>query len=170
MTVVLVHRNAPGERARDVESDFTVGDGIEVTSFGSAMPPPAMPVVVDIDVSDRQVRITLANEQPLADLEHLRFQLATFEPFPTSLTEVFVNPATNWAGFTSGRIIVDPNNAPTQFSLELSGLTAARGQQIVLDVVPEPATSALLLAAAVSLPVLRGRSDRNALRPTGRIA
>jgi hypothetical protein len=153
MDVDLFHRTTVDSPETGVGSgDFLVGPGVELEDFGSRSSPPILPPLVDIDVSDRQILVTLVQNQPLAFQEELRF----VDPNNniSGFANVFVNPATNWAGFTPSRVLFG-----SEFILlNLSQLSGLQGQQILLDIVPEPTASILLVTGAASCGLfVRGR-------------
>jgi hypothetical protein len=116
---------------------FVIGPGVELTGFG----PPSVPPLVDIDLSDRNILITAVAHQPLAFQELLIFRIVRDD------LRFFVNPATNWAGFTPNRV----DKGPDALGVDLSELSGLAGQQILLDVLPEPSSAGLLLAGAAAL-------------------
>lgn len=138
MAAVLNHRETPTDQQVFVISPVVeVGPGVEFPGFGE-LEIFMLPAWVDIDISDRTITITGIIDQPVATADVFEFSdvFATIPKF----TKAKINPATNWTGFTQAtRAFVFPNTILVNVS-ELSGL---RGQQIVIDVVPEPATAGL---------------------------
>jgi hypothetical protein len=155
MNVILEHRTNFDDPETGVDSfPFVVGPGVELTDFGFREFSPPLPPLVDIDVSDRQILITAVNDQPFAFQEVLTFSLPNH---PTGLfTRVNVNPATDWADFSSGRVIVSPK----LINVVLSQLSGLEGQQILLDVIPEPSSGALLTAAGMAAAITARRGRR----------
>jgi hypothetical protein len=117
--------------------DFIVGPGVELMNFPNALRP-IIPLGVDIDISDRSILITLLADQPSAFQEVIRFIDSNDA---VNITHAAINPATNWAGFAQNRVSLSGSSLAVNVS-QLSGL---QGQQILLDVVPEPAAAGLLL-------------------------
>jgi hypothetical protein len=141
----LLHRTTPTSITNGPEREAVVGPGVEFPEFGQQINPEALPALVDIDISDTQIRLTLLIDQPPADQEIIRlFDVNDSNDFRDR--NLKLNPATTWAGMNE--FLVSGGNNVVHFVLtELSGLA---GQQILVDVVPEPATSLLTLAGAVA--------------------
>jgi hypothetical protein len=135
--------------------NVVVGPGVEWPGFGDATFPP-LPELVDIDLSDRQILITLLIDQPFAVREGIMFRDANDAIGP--IRKVIINPATNWAGIEPIR--VSPMGWP--ITVNVSQLAGLQGQQVLLDLVPEPAAASLLLTAiaAVTLGSRRATSAR----------
>jgi hypothetical protein len=134
----LFHKTTVQDPPADVASPlFVIGPGVELTGFG----PQSLPPLVDIDLSDRNILITAVADQPLAFQE-----LLTFRNVRDDL-QFSVNPATNWAGFTPDRLV----RADMVMGVDLAELSGLAGQQILLDVVPEPSSAGLLMAGAATL-------------------
>jgi hypothetical protein len=127
----------------DISGIVTVGPGLEVDNLGDSILVQT-PVIVDIDFSDTQIVITAVNQQPVAHREFL--QVGVFGADAPQVT-YSLNPATNWAGFVP--LAFQPIGQHVDIILTES--SALPGQQIVIDVVPEPAAAAL---AAVAFPAL----------------
>jgi len=154
VTVDLIRQpTAGGPQAGASTAPFVVGTGVELTNFGETVSPILLPPLVNIDFSDRQILITLVMDQPLAFQERLQItgDPLTF-PFFSNLTRVSVNPATNWAGFVPGRVVLG-----RVLSVNLSELSGLQGQQILLDVVPEPAAAGLMALAVGTVAATRRR-------------
>lgn len=136
---------------------FIVGPGVEVVNLGTEYAEVAEnSVILNIDYSDTQIVITAVNNQPFALTELLQIQVIGSEP--PRLTGTSLNPATDWAGFTASRLFDPPiGGVQPQFNVQLSQLTALQGQQIVIDLVPEPASAALASGLALGLVALRRR-------------
>jgi hypothetical protein len=146
MQVVLLHRTMESDTQRQVISpEFVVGPGVELPGFGDETFPP-LPELVDIDISDRQILMTLLIDQPFAFGETFRFidSRNTID----LIQAVKINPATNWAGFNSFRLSVVGFE---EIHLQLGQLAGLQGQLILLDVVPEPAAASLLLTAIAAV-------------------
>lgn len=124
-----------------VTAIVVVGPGVELEGFGERTDPDWDPLV-DIDLSDARIEITLVNDQPLDFKAVLQITDALGEAGPISA--ININPATNWAGFVPTRLIGSSTDAVLISLGQLAGLA---GQKIVLDLVPEPASGALAAAA-----------------------
>jgi hypothetical protein len=160
MKVDLFHKTTQQSDLAGVSSgDFIVGPGVELEGFGFRAANPPLPALVDIDIADMQILITLVNDQPPAFQEVVRFYDSnnTIPAF-----DVSINPATNWTGFTPNRLFV---NGATQVDVTVSQLSGLQGQQILLDVIPipEPVAGVLMLLSAASLLACRRRA--RAMRP-----
>jgi hypothetical protein len=153
MNVDLTHQTNPSDLLTGISSgDFVVGPGVELEDFGFRDEPP-LPALVDIDISDTSILITLVINQPLAFQERLSFVDSNNTiPFITSIS---VDPSTNWAGFIPGRV---SGGGQGNIGVNLSGLTALQGQKIVLNLTPEPAAALLLVCGAGGL-IARWRRD-----------
>jgi hypothetical protein len=152
MVVDRTYRELEGQPQRTITSDpFIVGPGVELEDFGASDNPPPLPGLVDIDISDARIVMTLVIDQPAAFFDRLRVidALNEIEPF----TDVRLNPATNWAGLDSGRLF----DSPGLIAITVSGLSGLAGQQVVIDLIPEPGSAALAGLAAVALVRLRRR-------------
>ncbi|MCC6493327.1 MAG: hypothetical protein IT424_09920 [Pirellulales bacterium] len=133
--------------------DFVVGPGVELEGFGARSSPPVLPPLVDIDVSDRQILITLVIDQPPAFLDDLTFR-DTRSNIPGLFTnKVTTDRATTWTGFTDDYV----QDSGESIRVILGGLQGLQGQFILLDVVPEPASIALLACAVPAELLLRRR-------------
>jgi hypothetical protein len=101
-------------------------------------------IIVDIDFSDTQIVIMAVNDQPPHYSEFI--EMAVIDDLNISVS---LNPATNWAGFAmpTGRLSENGDN----ILVNLNGLAGLQGQQIVIDVVPEPAATALWAVACPAL-------------------
>ena len=140
----------------DEAGPVVVGPGLEANDLGTKIHTQDLQnsVIVDIDFSDTQIVITAVNDQPPSFIERIRMSV-----FDAPQISVRLNPATNWAGFDNsiGRLTEIAQNIEVNL-VNLSGLA---GQQIVIDVVPEPAAAALL---AVASPALLAAHRRRRLR------
>ena len=146
----LEHLDTPGSPLVGDQSGFVVvGPGLEVDDLGDSILL-QNPVIVDMDFSDTQIVITAVNDQPVAHRELLEFSIGAFGD-PAPRVRFFLNPATNWAGFQAGAFQPNLGAILQSVDIVLTGSTALAGQQIVIDVVPEPAAAALL---AVTCPAL----------------
>lgn len=116
--------------------EAVVGPGIELVDFGWSG-------LVDIDISDTTILITLNMNQPAGYAEVLR--LADANGTVPDFTGVTVNPATDYAGFDASRVQVSANSV----DIQLTGLQGLQGQQISLELTgaPPPET----LPAAVDI-------------------
>ncbi len=151
MIVRLEHATNPGDTVVGAESGpFTVGAGVEVQNL-TLDPVFGTSVIVDIDVSDAAILITAVEDQPFAHSEVLFF--GDFNMTIPFIKSVKVNPATTWAGFTASRASASGD----QISVNLSQLPGLAGQQILLDVIPEPAAGTLILGAGLALVAARRR-------------
>lgn len=129
----------------------TVGPGLEYDNLGSTIEFPQRSVILDIDVSDAQIVITAVNDQPFSFKEQLMFDV--LPPFHPHVSSIKLNPATNWAGYMQ----TPPVSNNRTFTVSLSLLSGLAGQQIVFDVVPEPAGATIAAGLALRLVVLRRR-------------
>jgi hypothetical protein len=134
----------------DEAGPVAVGPGLEANDLGASLQDS---VIVDIDFSDTQIVITAVNDQPPSFIE--RIGIGVFGAPPISMS---LNPATNWAGFVPGAF--QPSGQ--QVNIVLQDSTALAGQQIVIDVVPEPAAAGLAAAAAPALLAAHRRRPDNA--------
>jgi hypothetical protein len=129
---------------------------LEVDDLGDRINPDFLQnsVIVDIDFSDTQIVITAVNQQPVAHRELLLVRVVGGEALQLRSS---LNPATNWPGFTTqpGRFQISGQGE--MLSFQLTGVTAAPGQQIVVDVVPEPPGLGLLASASGGLVASRRR-------------
>jgi hypothetical protein len=148
----LEHENANGSGQQSQEAFFVVSDEVELSDFGAAISFPAVPVILDVDISDSQILITAVADQPLAFREFIILNVLGDEaPLVAGAT---VNPATTWAGFSQLRVNVISQN----IFVNLASLTALEGQQILLDVIPEPSSAGLALTCLATLAL--GRRGR----------
>jgi hypothetical protein len=125
----------------DQEGPVVVGPTLEVNDLGASI---QNSVIVDIDFSDTQIVITAVNDQPPHHIENI--EMMVFDALNISVS---INPATNWAGFAMFPERLGEGN--DIIHVNLNGLAGLQGQQIVIDVVPEPAAAGL---AAVAGPAL----------------
>jgi hypothetical protein len=156
MAALLMHKTTSSSTQTGVDSGpFVVGPGVELTNFGQRENP-TLPALVDIDVSDMQILLTLLIDQPSAFLEAIRIGdlQNNIEPF-----NVRINSTTNWVGFNDFRLA---GSNQENVEINLSGLSGLQGQQILLDVVPvpEPAGTLLLLVGASLASGFRARAWR----------
>ena len=150
----LEHQDTSSSMVVGDESGIvTVGPGLEVDDLGARINPDFQQnsIIVDIDFSDVQIVITAVNEQPVAHREFIRISVLGADP---PRVRYSLNPATNWAGFVPGAF---QPFAPQQFDVILTESSALPGQQIVIDVVPEPAAAALLAVACPALLITHRR-------------
>jgi hypothetical protein len=146
MQARLLHKTLDSDTEATVDSpDFVVGPNVEVMGFGYRADQPPLPPLVDIDVSDTQIRMTLVMDQPQAVREILEYIDANNTI--ASLAKTKMNPATNWAGFQSGSV----DASEGLINVPVSGLHGLQGQFILLDVIPEPAAGVLLLIGLTAL-------------------
>jgi hypothetical protein len=133
---------------------FIVGPGVELEDFGASDNPPPLPGLVDVDISDTRIVMTLVIDQPPVFLDRLIVLEGAdeIEPF----TNVRLNPATNWAGLDSGRLF----SSQEIIAINAGGLSGLAGQQVVIDLIPEPA-SAALAGLAIGALMLRRRGIRS---------
>jgi hypothetical protein len=120
---------------------FVVGPGVELEDFGASQFPVMLSPIIDVDVADTTILVTLVVDQPFSMLERFRFQDDTPNTFPL-FQNVFVDPSTNWAGFTPNKLLLSSNEF---IFLNVSELSGQAGQFILLNVTPEPATAMMLL-------------------------
>jgi hypothetical protein len=130
--------------AVDQAGPVAVGPAIEADDLGARLHTELQlnSVIVDIDFSDTQIVITAVIDQPPAYTENIGISV-----FEVGEISVSLNPATNWAGFMPSRLTESNQN----ITVQLINLFGLQGQQIVIDVVPEPAAAGL---AAVAGPAL----------------
>ena len=134
-----------------------VGAGTELTGFG-------WEEFLNIDFSDTNILITAATDQPFGFLEVVRF-FDAIGNIP-SLTDISVNPSTNYSGFDATRISSFNSDL---IQINLTGLNGLQGQQISLDLtaaptqVREPATIWLLVVSMAMLIAWRRRETWPAL-------
>src|SRR5215210_2261805 len=62
----LTHQTTAADSEASAEESFTVGPGVELMGFCFREFSPPLPPLVDIDVSDNQILITLVMNQPFA--------------------------------------------------------------------------------------------------------
>jgi hypothetical protein len=147
LRVTLDHKTNLQDVETGVAALITVGPGVELEDFGMREEPD-LPPLVDIDITDATILITAVADQPMAFLERLQFSDSTGTvPRFTDLILV----STNWSGFTPSRL----NSGPEALFVTISGLSGLAGQQILLQVVPEPASAALAAASSVAMLALR---------------
>jgi hypothetical protein len=153
---VALDYQATGQPADIVTSGpLTVGPGVELVDFGRKEIPFNTPALVDIDISDTQILLTLVIDQPSTNI--MEFQIgAVGAAFFPAITNATVNPATNWAGFTSDQLVFSTRSV----FVNTSGLAGLEGQQILVDVVPEPAAAGLAAAASPALLAVHRRRRR----------
>lgn len=168
MKVDMIHTTSDGDLQTSVTSgDFVVGSGVELIGFGDRQNP-TLPELVDIDISDSQILMTLLINQPFAFQEV--FNVIDSDDTIVPIKRADINPATNWAGFVPVRLFVSNGNIVTINVSQLSGLA---GQQILIDltplIVPEPATTGLAVCALAAVAV-GARKRRAALMTIGRRA
>jgi hypothetical protein len=147
----LHHEDTPSSGSVGDESGFViVGPGLEVDNLGDSILV-QQPVIVDIDFSDTQIVMTAVNERPLPHREFIRISVLGAD---APRVRYSLNAASNWAGFVPGAF--QPFGQDVDLILfESSPLP---GQQIVIDVVPEPAAAGL--AAVVSPALLAAHRRR----------
>ncbi|HYO25371.1 MAG TPA: hypothetical protein VEQ85_10530 [Lacipirellulaceae bacterium] len=123
---------------------FIEGPQVELPAFGSE-PGSGLPSLVIIDVSDANILITLLIDQPLAFTEVLRFS----EQGTSTLywTDARVDSTTNWTGVNDDRVFLSGG----LLTVDLSGLTGLAGQQILLNIIPEPATWAMASVGLIAV-------------------
>lgn len=157
MSVDLTHQTSENDQLTGVFArNFVVGPEVELPGFGLRDNPP-LPALVDIDISDETILLTLLIDQPFATTEVIRF-LDSNDTIP-GFTDVLIDPSTNWAGMSPFRVFADIS----VINLNLSRLSGLAGQHILLHViVPEPA-AIVLLAVGVGAFAVRRR-----VRPASR--
>lgn len=111
------------------------GPGVELTDFG-AHPPTNLPGLYNIDLEDTRITIVAAIDQTPVGLELLSF-IDVLHELP-EITQVTVNPATNWTGFN-----YDFSFSDNAIFVGLAGASARAGERIILDLVPEPGSATL---------------------------
>jgi hypothetical protein len=157
------HRAVDGGPDGLVDSgDVIVGSGVEFNDFGLHPIDPFFPALVDIDVSDRSILITLIIDQPFAFQDF--FRIVDAQNTIQTPQNVFVNPATNWVGFAQDPFRLSFDNQA--IDINLSQLSGLQGQFILLDVVPEPAAAGLLLTTLAAIIGRRYRFLPGALTAT----
>ncbi|MBX3435633.1 MAG: hypothetical protein KF847_20135 [Pirellulales bacterium] len=157
MKAVLLHITEDGGPEHVLDSgDFVVGPEVELQGFGERDVPP-LPALVDIDISDSQILMTLLIDQPFAFQEYFLIQDSNDTIVPIKRAEI--NPATNWAGFEPIRLGVLNGNVVT---INVSQLLGLQGQQILIDLtpLPEPAAGGLALMGLASGWAVRRRVRR----------
>jgi hypothetical protein len=142
MFVDLLHKTNQSDLQTGVGQLVTVGPGVELTGFGERTEPD-LPALVDIDISDSSILITLLIEQPPAFLERLVFTDVMNNITPIQNT--IVDPSTNWAGFDPARI---GGSGSESISVNLGQLSGSPGQFVLLNVIPEPAATPLTALGA----------------------
>ena len=137
----------------DESGIVTVGPALEVNDLGDSILV-QNPIIVDIDFSDTQIVMTAVNERPLPHREFIRISVLGDD---APRVRYFLNPASNWTGFVPGAF--QPFGQSVDLILQES--SPLPGQQIVIDVVPEPAAAVL---AAVASPTVLAAHRRRRLR------
>ncbi|HMO83661.1 MAG TPA: PEP-CTERM sorting domain-containing protein [Lacipirellulaceae bacterium] len=150
ISVSLEHITNQGGQELILSQVVTVGPGVELTGFGERTEPD-LPALVDIDISDTTILITLLIEQPWAYLERLNFADVMNNLPP--IKNVTVDPATDWAGFFAGRM----SFSTEIISVNLGQLAGSAGQKVLLNVTPEPAAATLLLLGGLGAIAARRR-------------
>jgi hypothetical protein len=154
VNLTLIHQTSNSDTQHTIQGgNVVVGPGVEWPGFGDASFPP-LPELVDIDLSDRQILITLLIDQPFAHIEQFVFRDANDTIGP--IRKVIINPATNWAGIEPIRVTA----AGWPIGVNVSQLAGLAGQQVLLDLVPEPAAAGLLLSATAALFAAQRRRRR----------
>ena len=146
----------PGSQPFGDHKSVTVGPEVELPGFGKVLDPPTEPLV-DVDIADESIRITLVRDQP-TDLQ----MWMTFSDVQQSIppmTNVTVDPQTTWAGFDQSHVGPDHLQVITLVFDLLAGLN---GQQVYLNVLPEPAAGASLIMGITALISFRRRAARSA--------
>lgn len=121
-------------------SPTLVGQGVEFEGFASATYPESFEGLVDIDVSDTSILITLIRDQPTNAAENVGILDSTMTV--PRIRKVFVDPSSNWEGFVPSLATAGPD---TVF-VNVSTMSGKAGQFILLHVTPEPGTSVLAVA------------------------
>ena len=116
------HGTAPDQTQVLGPRDAVIGDTVELTNelFGG---------FATVDFSGTTIRIMAATDQPFGYLEVLRFADTNGTISPIEV--ITVDPATNYAGFDSSRVI----STAGSIDVNLTALAGQRGQQIVLNIV-----------------------------------
>lgn len=159
LVVTLFHKTTTSDTQTGVSSPILVGPDVELTGFGFRAANPPLPALVDIDISNTNILITLLINQPLAAQELLTFSDSFNNINP--LTSAIVSSATNWSGFSQSRVSFGSNSV----SVMLNELQGTAGQQISIDLtaVPECSSAGLAIFCCV-VELLRVRIPLYSLR------
>jgi hypothetical protein len=120
-------------------TNAVVGAGVELSGFAG---------FANIDFSDTNILITTIRDAGVNNVAFDGFRFFDVNGLIPDITSVTLNPATNYAGFTSSRLTFDANNV----FVNVANLPGLNGQKISIDLntsasVPEPGTFAMIAAA-----------------------
>lgn len=134
-----------------VEASVVVGSGQELADFG-AYPQANLLGLFNIDFFDSRIVIVASRDQGEDPYDVLQFD-DIFKEIP-AFKKVLINPLTNWPDFGANRVVVLHND---RILLQVGRSFAVAGQQMVLDLLPEPGTAGLAGAGLASAIIARRR-------------
>jgi hypothetical protein len=151
------YKSTPLDSGTGVSENAIVGPGVEFEDFGFRAEDPALPALVDVDISDRSILVTLIIDQPAAAQQS--FVFIDDDMMIPIFHNVLFNPASNWSGVSSQSIIFSSE----AITINTGGRSGLQGQFVLLDIVPEPAAAGLLISAiaAMALGARRPASARS---------
>ena len=118
---------------------IVVGPGAEFAGFWYGN--------LDVDVTDSQLIVNVVQDISFGAATYNGLLLSDTTSGLAPITSVTLNPSTSVTGFSASRVYWTSDS----FGINLQGLTALNGEQVVLDiVVPAPGAVALLTGASLA--------------------
>ncbi|MBX3427451.1 MAG: hypothetical protein KF688_17360 [Pirellulales bacterium] len=143
MKVIREHQSDSSSNITVIDSGkFVVGPGVEVPGFGYHENP-QLPALMDVDVTNNQIILTLLIDHPPAILDAVTFWDINLT-IPSFIGRVSINPASTW------QLVAFPDKEVILIDLNVNGVA---GEQFILNIAPEPA-GATLAAGALAAGVL----------------